>query len=96
MLSRITGQDVLAPDGRVAGRLADLTVRLDKQASPHLVERLRVECHRPPDLFLRWADGAPASRALLHCSEDASYAPGCGPRRRRTRVGRRGTRDKET
>jgi sporulation protein YlmC with PRC-barrel domain len=51
----MTGQDVLAPDGRVAGRLADLTVRLDSQASPHLVERLRVQRRHAPDLLLPWA-----------------------------------------
>jgi hypothetical protein len=31
-LSRVTGQDVLGPDGRALGRLADLTVQLGEQA----------------------------------------------------------------
>jgi sporulation protein YlmC with PRC-barrel domain len=51
----MTGQDVRGPDGRVAGRLADLTVRLDEQAGPHLVERLLVRRHRAPDLLVPWA-----------------------------------------
>ena len=55
LLSRISGQEVLGPDGRVAGRVADLTVRLDEQASPHLVERLLVRRHRAPDLLVPWA-----------------------------------------
>ena len=55
LLSRMTGQDVLGPDGRVSGRLADLTVRLDGQARPHLVERLLVRRHRAADLLVPWA-----------------------------------------
>jgi sporulation protein YlmC with PRC-barrel domain len=54
-LSRETGQDVLGPDGRVLGRLADLTVRLGEQTGPHLVERLLVQRHRAPDLLMPWA-----------------------------------------
>ena len=54
--SRVTGQDVLGPDGRVAGRVADLTVRLGEQAGPHLVERLLVRRHRAPDLLVPWAE----------------------------------------
>ena len=46
---------MLGPDGRVAGRVADLTVRLDEQAGPHLVERLLVRRHRAPDLLVPWA-----------------------------------------
>jgi sporulation protein YlmC with PRC-barrel domain len=55
LLSRMTGQDVLGTDGRVAGRLVDLTVRLDEQAGPHLVERLLVQRHHAPDLLMPWA-----------------------------------------
>lgn len=55
LLSRLTGQDVLGPDGRVVGRLADLTVDLDEQPGPCLVERLLVQRHRAPDLLLPWA-----------------------------------------
>ena len=48
----MTGQDVRCPDGRVAGRLADLTVWLDEHAGPQLVERLLVQRHRAPDAHL--------------------------------------------
>jgi hypothetical protein len=51
----MTGQDVLGPDGRVIGRLADLTVELDEQPGPCLVERLLVQRHRMPDLLWPWA-----------------------------------------
>ena len=54
-LSKLTGQDVLGCDGRVLGRLADLTVRLVEQAGPHLVERLLVRRRRAPDLLVPWA-----------------------------------------
>ena len=54
-LSRVTGQDVLGPDGRPLGRLADLTVQLGEQAGPHLVERLLVRRHRAQDLLMPWA-----------------------------------------
>lgn len=40
LLSRVTGQRVLTHDGRVAGRLADLTVRLDGDTGPRRVRRL--------------------------------------------------------
>lgn len=46
LLSRLTGQQVVTPDGRAAGRLADLTVRLD---GVQLVQRLLV---RLPDRSL--------------------------------------------
>ena len=51
----MTGQDVLGPDGRVAGRLADLTVQLGAHAGPQLVERLLVQRRRAPDLLVPWA-----------------------------------------
>jgi len=55
LLSEMTGQDVLGPDGRVEGRLADLTVRLGEQNGQQLVERLLVRRHRAPDLLMPWA-----------------------------------------
>lgn len=55
LLSRMTGQDVLGADGRAAGRLADLTVRLDEHTGPHLVERLLVQRHHAPDLLMPWS-----------------------------------------
>jgi sporulation protein YlmC with PRC-barrel domain len=56
LLSEMTGQDVLGPDGRVAGRVADLTVRLGEHAGQHLVERLLVRRRRAPDLLLPWTE----------------------------------------
>jgi len=41
---------VLDPDGRVAGRVADLTVRPDEQASPHLCPYAEAGNHAPSDL----------------------------------------------
>lgn len=41
-LSRVIGRDVLGPDQRPVGRLADLTVRLDAEGGPHRVQRLLV------------------------------------------------------
>jgi sporulation protein YlmC with PRC-barrel domain len=55
LLTGVTGRDVLGPDGRVLGRLADLTVRLSDQAGPQLVERLVVTRRRSPTLVLPWA-----------------------------------------
>lgn len=40
LLSRLIGQPAVGRDGRPVGRLADLTVRLDENGSPHLVDRL--------------------------------------------------------
>jgi sporulation protein YlmC with PRC-barrel domain len=54
-LSQLTGQEIWGPDGRVLGRLADLTTRLDDQAGPELVERILVRCSRGSDLLLPWA-----------------------------------------
>ena len=73
MLSRQIGRDVLGPDGRVVGRLADLTVRLDEQAGPHLVERLLVQRHRAPDLLMPWAaigSFRPTGAVLAHRTDD--------------------------
>lgn len=53
-LSEVTGQDVLGSDGRVIGRLADLSVDLDHHAGPHLVQRVLVCRRRVPDVLLPW------------------------------------------
>jgi hypothetical protein len=68
----MTGQDVLCPDGRVTGRLADLTVRLDEHAGPHLVERLLVQRHRAPDLLMPWAaiESFENTCVLIHGPDD--------------------------
>lgn len=54
LLSRVTGQDVLGPDGRVIGRLSDLTVRLGDQSGPQPVDRLVVRRRDTPALLLPW------------------------------------------
>ena len=53
LLSRVTGHDVLGPDGRAAGRVADLTVRLGAPAGPHLVERILVR-DGAAELLIPW------------------------------------------
>ena len=53
LLSRVTGHDVLGPDGRAAGRVADLTVRLGTPAGPHLVERILVR-DGAAELLIPW------------------------------------------
>jgi len=55
LLTRVTGRDVLGPDGRVIGRLGDLTVRLGEQPGSGLVERLVVARRGAPILVLPWA-----------------------------------------
>jgi len=54
LLTRLTGKDVLGPDGRVIGRLADLTVRLNRGSESHLVERLVVSRRHAAELVLPW------------------------------------------
>jgi sporulation protein YlmC with PRC-barrel domain len=58
LLTRLTGQDVLAPDGRVIGRLADLTVRLNRGPESRRVERLVVTRRHDADLVLPWTEVA--------------------------------------
>ncbi|AQT82458.1 magnesium transporter [Mycolicibacterium litorale] len=54
LLSRVTGLDVLRPDGRVIGRLADLTADLGDQSGPQLVQRLLVRRRRAEPLLTPW------------------------------------------
>jgi len=54
LLTRLTGRDVLGLDGRVIGRLADLTVRLNRGSESHLVERLVVTRRHDAELVLPW------------------------------------------
>ena len=54
-LSQVTGQEVVGPNGQVVGRVTDLTVRLDNEAGPEVVERILVRCSRGTDLLLPWA-----------------------------------------
>lgn len=54
LLSRVTGQQVLTPDGRAVGRLVDLTVRLDGGAAGQLVARLMVRLPGGRTVLLDW------------------------------------------
>lgn len=53
-LSRELGQDVEAADGRVVGRVADLTVRLGGTEGPHLVARLLVRQRHERGVLVPW------------------------------------------
>ena len=55
LLSRLAGRDVVGPDGRRVGRLADLVVRLDGDHRPPVVGRLLVGRRGAPDLVVPWA-----------------------------------------
>lgn len=54
LLSRVTGQDVLGTDGRVIGRLSDLTADLVEESGPHLVDRLVVKQPHGSYLLVPW------------------------------------------
>lgn len=54
LLSVVTGRDVCGPDGKVVGRLADLTVSLGQPSGPHLLERLLVNRRRDVPLLVPW------------------------------------------
>ncbi len=54
LLSRVTGREVLGPDRRGVGRLADLTVRVDDDGPP-VVNRLVVTRRGGPTLLVPWA-----------------------------------------
>jgi len=54
LLTRLIGQDVLRPDGHVLGRLADLTVRLNRGSESQLIERLVVTRRHDADMMLPW------------------------------------------
>ena len=55
LLSRVTGRNVLGPDGRGLGRLTDLTVRVDGPDSPPVVNRLVVTRRGGPTRLVPWA-----------------------------------------
>jgi sporulation protein YlmC with PRC-barrel domain len=57
-LSRELGQDVETADGRVVGRVADLSVRLGGARGPHVVARLLVRGGRGRAVLVPWADVA--------------------------------------
>lgn len=55
LLSRLTGQQVSTPDGRTVGRLADLTVRLAGNGTPHLVHGLVLRLPDGRRVLLPWS-----------------------------------------
>lgn len=71
-LSRVTGQDVLGPDGRVIGRLVDLTADLVEDSGPHLVDRVVVKRGRGALLLLPWETVANVGRDQLVLGVDAA------------------------
>ena len=71
-LSRVTGQDVLGPDGRVIGRLVDLTADLVEDSGPHLVDRVVVKRGRGALLLLPWETVANVGRDQLVLGIDAA------------------------
>ena len=72
LLSRITGHDVLAPDGRVIGRLADLTADLVEESGPHLVDRVLVRRGRGSYLLVPWEAVANVGHNQLVLDVDAA------------------------
>ena len=73
-LSRVTGQDVLGPDGRIIGRLADLTADLVEESGPHLVDRLVVKRARGSYLLVPWDTVANLGHNQLVLTADAADA----------------------
>ncbi len=63
-LSRVIGREVLGPDQRPVGRLADLTVRLDADGDPQRVHRLLVT-HRGASALVPWDAVAALHRGLV-------------------------------
>ena len=72
LLSRLTGQDVLGPDGRVIGRLADLTADLVEESGPHLVDRVVVRQARGSYLLVPWETVANLGHNQLVLTVDAA------------------------
>ena len=82
LLSRVTGRDVLGPDRRSVGRLADLTVRIDDDGPP-VVHRLLVTRRGGPTLLVPWAavdqfDPGPVVLAAARGFEVAGLAEALG------------------
>jgi len=71
-LSRITGHDVLGPDGAALGRVVDLTVRLGTEAGPHLVERILVHRGGGHEVLIPWDQVANFRHAVVELTTDAS------------------------
>lgn len=83
LLSRVTGREVLGPDRRSVGRLADLTVRVDDDGPP-VVNRLLVTRRGGPTLLVPWAavdefGPGPVVLAAARGFEVPSLAEALGP-----------------
>lgn len=83
LLSRVIGRDVLGPDRRRVGRLADLTVRIDG-GGPPVVNRLLVTKRGGPTRLVPWAavdsfDPGPVVLAAAHGFQVPSLAEALGP-----------------
>jgi len=72
VLSRITRQDVRGPDGRVIGRVADLTVSLGEQNGPTMVDRLLVRRKAAADLLVPWTEVVSFQRTEVELAGDVS------------------------
>lgn len=79
LLTRLTGQDVLGPDGQILGRLADLTVRLNRGSESHLVERLVVTRRHGVELVLPWTAVANFHAGQVVLGADQAAALSLGP-----------------
>lgn len=62
LLSKITGREVRGPDGRVLGRVADVTARLGVNGELTLVERILVRSKQKHDMLAPWT----AVRSFAH------------------------------
>ena len=72
LVSRLTGREVLTPDGRAVGQLADLTVRLDGVGTAHLVERVVLRLRGGRTVLLPWDAVADLNRGRVVL--DAEFA----------------------
>lgn len=72
LLSRLAGQDVLGRDGRVVGRLADLTADLVEESGPHLVDRVVVRSGRTKQLVVPWDQVTTLGHTQLVLALDAA------------------------
>lgn len=75
LLSRIIGHDVRDPEGRVLGRLTDLTVSLAQPSGRHRVERMVVTCRRR-QLLVPWDQVAYSVRDEIVVSSAAESSTG--------------------
>ncbi|MGZ6780608.1 MAG: magnesium transporter [Mycobacterium sp.] len=56
LLSRITGEQVRAPDGHLLGRVADVTAHLGVDGGLTLIDRILVRRNQRHDILVPWSD----------------------------------------